>query len=569
MRTVLFKIAAIALPLVLLAAAEGIVRIFEHEPFLIAVPGELEYQTVNPAYAGRYFRGFMPQAAFNPFLRQKPDEVFRIIALGGSSTAGYPYSFNSGFPERVAAGLRAIYPTRKVEVINLGMTALSSHVIRDFVPHVLRMKPDAVLIYAGHNEYYGAYGAGGVNQSRALTRTVFWFKRSVLFRKLERLIAPPVQSNRTMMAQSTTDVSIAFGGPVYQAGVQNFETNLTAILGRFEKAGIPTYVGTLVSNLQSQPPLGVDSVATAEWVSGQEHWTAGDTAAAMASFVQAKEYDPIRFRAPEAMNQILFRLSERHAAILVDLEPQFGPDVRDSLITDHLHPTALGYDRMARVFVSAVVENPSNIAPDLGAPDPAPLDAGHARLLIARLRLGFPFTFGLSEAEELGRFGKILQVHRESGRSADSLAALAIAGQLPIYEALLKAKDHDLAAQDTAQALAHIRSLLHWQPFNENLHREAAELASYQSSNLAGEVMQLVVAREPSETYLNTLAALRIRQGALESARSLLQSIEASHPESAVMLFNMARYLVQVGDTLNAEVYFRRYQQVVRRDPRR
>ena len=394
MRTVLFKIAAIALPLVLLAAAEGIVRIFEHEPFLIPVPGEREYQTVNPAYAARYFRGFIPQAAYNPFLQKKPDLVFRIIALGGSSTAGYPYSFNSGFPERVAARLRAIYPTRQVEVINLGMTALSSHVIRDFVPHVLRMQPDAVLIYAGHNEYYGAYGAGGVNRSRVLTRTLFWFKRSVLFRKLERLIAPPIQSNRTMMAQSTTDVSIAFEGPVYQAGVENFETNLTAILGRFERAGIPTYVGTLVSNLQSQPPLGVDSVANAAWVSGQEQWAMGDTAAAMASFVRAKEHDPIRFRAPEAMNQILSRLSERHAAILVDLVPHFGPDVRDSLFTDHLHPTASGYDRMARVFVNAMVENPSNIVPDLGAPEPAPLDAGQARLLIARLRWVFRLRLG-------------------------------------------------------------------------------------------------------------------------------------------------------------------------------
>ena len=567
MRTVLFKIAAIALPLVLLAAAEGIFRIFEHEPFLIPVPGEREYQTVNPAYAGRYFRGFIPQPAYNPFRQQKPDEVFRIIALGGSSTAGYPYSFNSGFPERVAARLRAISPTRQVEVINLGMTALSSHVIRDFVPHVLRMQPDAVLIYAGHNEYYGAYGAGGVNRSRVLTRTLFWFKRSVLFQKLEHLIAPPVQSNRTMMAQSTTNVSIAFEGPVYQAGVKNFETNLTAILGRFEKVGIPTYVGTLVSNIQSQPPLGVDSVANAAWVSGHEHWVSGDTTTAMASFVQAKEHDPIRFRAPEAMNQILIRLSERHAATLVDLGPQFGPDVRDSLFTDHLHPTALGYDRMARVFVNALVEDLSHIAPDLGAPEPAPLDAGQARLLIARLRLGFPFTTGLSEAEELRRFGIILQAHRDSGRSADSLAALAVAGRLPVYEALLKAKDHDLTAQDTIQALAHMRSLLHWQPFNARLHQEAAELASYQSSSLAGEVMQLIVAREPSETYLNTLAALRIRQGALEPAGSLLRSIETDYPESAVMLFNMARYLVQVGDTLNAAVYFRRYQQVVSRDP--
>ena len=567
MRTALFKIAAITLPLVLLVAAEGIVRIFEYESFLIPVPGSPEYQTVNPAYAGRYFRGFVPQAAYNPFLRQKSDAVFRIIALGGSSTAGYPYPFNYGFPERVAARLRSVYPTRQVEVINLGMTALSSHVVRDFMPHVLRMQPDAVLIYTGHNEYYGAYGAGGVNRSRVLTRTLFWFKRSVLFRKLERLIAPPTQSNRTMMAQSTTDVSIALGGSVYRTGVESFETNLEAILGRLEKAGIPTYVGTLVSNLRDQPPLGVDSVANSAWISGKEHWAAGDTAAAMASFVQAKEHDPVRFRAPDAMNQILLRLSERYDAVLVDLAQHFGPDVRDSLFTDHLHPTALGYDRMARAFISVMVENLTDLAPDLSAPEPAPLDAGYARLLIARLRLGFPFTPGLSEAEELRRFGQILQAHRESGRSADSLAALAIAAQLPIYEALLKAQEHDLAAQDTAHALAHMRSLLHWQPFNARLHREAAELASHQSSNLAGEVMQLIVARERSETNLNTLAALRLRQGALGPAGSLLRSIEASYPESAVMLFNMARYLVQTGDTLNAEVYFRRYQGVANRDP--
>ena len=77
----------------------------------------------------------------------------------------------------------------------------------------------------------------------------------------------------------------------------------------------------------------------------------GDTAAAMASFVQAKEHDPIRFRAPEAMNQILSRLSERHAAILVDLVPHFGPYVRDSLFTDHLHP--LHWDMIEwRVFLS-------------------------------------------------------------------------------------------------------------------------------------------------------------------------------------------------------------------------
>lgn len=564
MRTVVFKVLAVLLPLVLLIAAEGIVRLFGTSPFFIPVPGEPEYQTVNPAYTGRYFQGFTPQVAYNPFLKQKPDSILRVVALGGSSTAGYPYPFYLGFPERVAAKLRSIEPTRQVEMINLGMTALSSHVLRDMTSHVVRIRPDIVLIYAGHNEYYGAYGASGRNRNRMLIRILFWFKKSVLFRKFERIISPPNRSSRTMMAQSTTDISITKDGPVYDAGIENFEENLTDILSSLDQAGIQTYISTLVSNLRDQPPLGNSPTASAAWMRGVKDWALGDTDAAMEAFVEAKEYDPIRFRAPEAMNQIIHQLARGHGAITVNMEPYF--ESTDSLFTDHLHPTALGYDLIAKAFVNAMDENVEHQDLDLSDPAPAPLDAAYARLLIARLRLGFPFTEGLTEEEEFHRFERILEIHRESGNPADSLAALAVTVQIPIYEALLEAQLHNLAALDTAQALAHTRSLLYWQPFNERLHRQAAGLASRQSNNMAGEVMQLIVARHFSEINLNILAALRLRQGAFRASGILLRWIESSYPESPVMLYNMARYLVQTGDTLNAEFYFRRYQRASQSD---
>ncbi len=560
MRTVRFKILAVLLPLVLLVVVEGVIRLFGTEPFFISEQGEPEHQTVNPAYASRYFRGFTPQVAYNPFLNEKPDSILRVVTLGGSSTAGYPYPFYFGFPERIAARLRSIEPTRQVEMINLGMTAISSHVVRDMVPHVIQINPDIVLIYAGHNEYYGAYGAGTPNRSRILTRILFWFKRSVLFRRFEQIIVPPNQSNRTMMARSTTDVSITRDGQIYDAGIENYERNLAAILRSLNQAGVQSYIGTLVSNLRGQPPLGVNLTAREAWERGRKNWLDGDTTAAMEAFIEAKEYDPIRFRAPEAMNQVIRRLSRAHGAILVDIESFFMSQVTDSLFTDHLHPTTFGYDLIAKAFIHAMEESLNDQSLDLGAPDPSPLDAAYARLMIARLRLGFPFTEGLTEEEEMRQFNQILKIHWESGSSADSLAALAITFQMPIYEALLEARMLDLATQDTAQALAHMRSLLYWQPFNERLHIQAAELASRQSSNLAGEVMQLVVARQPSEINLNILAALRLRQRAFRAAGILLHRIESSYPESSVMLYNMARYLVQTGDTLNAEVYFRRYQ---------
>ncbi len=563
MRLNLFKVFAVLLPLVLLFAAELVVRQFNPVPFFIPVSGQPDYQTVNPEYAGRYFNGFVPQVAYNPFLRQKTDSLFRIVALGGSSTAGYPYPFYLGFPERVVARLRSVDPTRQIEMINLGMTALSSHVLRDLTPFVIEMNPDAVLIYAGHNEYYGAYGAGGINRNPSLIRVLFWFKKSALFRSLEKIISPPVESDRTMMTNSTTDVSITYGGSVYHAGIKNFEANLDQILNSLNQRGIKVYIGTLVSNVQGQSPLGIDSTATKAWLSGLDDLADGDSVAAMTAFIRSKEYDPIRFRAPEKMDQIISRLAQDHNAHVVNTDSYFDSRVRDSLFTDHLHPAALGYDLIGEAFATAMGGHSGVQSSDLTDPVPSPLDAAYARLLIARLRLGFPFTVGRTVEEELVQFQQIIKLHLDSGIVSDSLAALAVSVQLRIDEALLEAKNHYLGVADTAMALTHLRSLLYWQPFNDRLHLQAAELASLQSSKLAGEVVQFVAARNPTTIYLNTLAAMRIRQRAFEVAGELLRQIETMNPDSRVMLYNMARYLVLIGDTLEAEPYFRRYQKVV------
>ena len=560
MQRTLFKIFAVLLPLSILAALEGGIRLFSQATFLISVPDEPEHQTVNPAYATRYFRGFRPQVAYNPFLQRKSEDVLRIITLGGSSTAGYPYLFNSGFPERLAVRIRSVDPSRQIEMINIGMTALSSQVLRDMIPHVIQMQPDVVLIYTGHNEYYGAYGIG---RSLILTRILFGLKKSILFRGLERIILPPVQSNRTMMAQSARDISIVLGDPTYHTGIQNFEKNMEAILGALEREGIQTYVGTLVSNLRGQPPLGADLGAHELWTRGTGYWADGDTAAALEAFMSAKEYDPVRFRAPQAMNDVLRRTARDHGAHVVDIESYFLAGTSDSLFTDHLHPTALGYDLMAHAFFDAMGYQ----GWDMGAPVPSAFDAAYARLLIARLRLGFPFREEwVQEEEELRQFERVLEIHQKSGNTADSLAAISVRQQLPVYEALLEAYEQDIARLDTMQAMAHMRSLLYWQPFNERLHLRAAELASEQSTNLSGEVLQLVASRYPSDLYWNTLAALRLRQGALQVSGVLLRMVESAYPESPVMLYNMARYLVLTGDTLAAAVYFRSYQNVARSD---
>ena len=54
--------------------------------------------------------------------------------------------------------LQATFPGREIEVINTALTAVNSYTLLDQADEIAGQRPDAVLIYTGHNEYYGALG---------------------------------------------------------------------------------------------------------------------------------------------------------------------------------------------------------------------------------------------------------------------------------------------------------------------------------------------------------------------------------------------------------------------------
>ncbi len=551
-----------ALPIALLLGIELAWQLAAPERAFIAVPGRPEYMTINPERGARYFEGFLPQVAFNPFLKDKPADVLRIVALGGSSTAGYPFHFYHAFPERLAAEIRARMPLQRVEVINLGMTAASSHVLRDMLPAVRSLAPDAVLIYAGHNEYYGAFGAGsgarGLGQKLWLKRTAVRLRRSKIYSALLAIATPASESDRTMMARSVGDAAIAWQGSVYHRGIRQFRANLDAVLRGFGSRGIPVYVATVASNLQGQAPLGQDPVASEAFRAGQS-LLASDSAAAWTAFERAKERDDVRFRAPSAINDVIRELATLRGAALVDVATLDWPD---SLFTDHLHPSAAGHARIARAFAGAM-EVPRAGPPLQTRPDR--LERVYADLQIERLKGGFPFTRGRSAEDELRAFQGYLQSRLRSGNLADSMAARVVLGQAPLPESLLLAARDAQAEGDTLGALFHLRALMYWQPFNAAVRREAVALAAANALDLAlsGEIIQLAFAYGPDMDYLNALAAVRLRQAMPVLARTILAEVEARDPGSAVMLYNTARLLVMTGDTLGAREYFDRYQRAV------
>ena len=119
-------------------------------------------QMLNPAIAARYFFNTkdIPQSNNVSFDILKRKNSFRVFVIGGSSAAGFPFSPNGTFPRFLHDRLELLYPNSYIEIINIAITATNTYTIRDLLPEVINQKPNLIIIYSGHNEYYGALGIG-------------------------------------------------------------------------------------------------------------------------------------------------------------------------------------------------------------------------------------------------------------------------------------------------------------------------------------------------------------------------------------------------------------------------
>ncbi len=531
-----------------------------------------DFLALNPDYVARYFDGFTPGVPFTPFQAKKGPSTFRVVVLGGSTTAGFPYRFYHGFPGRLARELEAARFGQRVEVVNLGLSAVNSYTVLDLARAALDYEPDALVIYAGHNEYYGAFGTGsneaGIGGAPWLKHLVIRLRRTVLYTLVESLFRDPPTlggSERTLMAQVVRDADIRAGGEVFEAGIRQFESNMGRVLGLAEEAEVPVLIGTLASSLAGQPPLTDDPEAQSAFELGLGLLAKGDWDSARVALERARELDGLRFRAPAAVNRWIRREAPTLGATVVDIEGSFRNDSPGGieggdLFTDHLHPNARGYRIMASSFREHLGETATALTIETDQTLDA-MDDAHARLLISRLLGDYPFTKGATDREVTTAYESLLQLATKAGLG-DSLAVLVIRGAAAFPTAQLRLSEILRAQGDTLASLRSYRSLLSWQPFNESLERRVVEfgLPNARADAETDRIALAAVSKDPSLFNLNALAATRLRRGLLADAERVLARAETLEPDDPTMLFNRARLLIQQGDTLAAREYFVRYQ---------
>jgi tetratricopeptide (TPR) repeat protein len=327
---------------------------------------------INPDIARKYFSNLknIPAPVDDAFDKIKKNNAFRIFVLGGSSVEGFPFVANASFPRELKRRLQLLYPNKDIEVINCGMSAINSYTVRDFVPSIIKEKPDLILIYMGHNEYYGALGvASSVSGGYSPWLTNLYIKLEN-FRSFQLIINSirlitgifknTHQPGGTLMERMVGKSLIPLNSKTFNLGVEQFKDNITYILNSFKNAGVPVIIGSLTCNLKDMKPFvskKEKGFPTADDVykEAQKKLSSGDIDDAKKLFLEAKELDELRFRAPKIFNTTLRKLSLIYNDAFINIDSVFASKskygiVGSNLIVDHLHPNIIGYKLMAKAF---------------------------------------------------------------------------------------------------------------------------------------------------------------------------------------------------------------------------
>ena len=324
----------------------------------------------NPNIARRYFFNItnLPSTIGDAFDKVKQPNTFRVFVMGGSSAAGYPFMPTGSFSRYIRKRLELVYPDTKIEVVNVAIAATNSYTIRDLLPGVLEKQPDLILIYAGHNEYYGTLGIGSneyLGSSRFIVNTVLYLNRFKTFELLRDIIKDVSQlfslekkgkSTGTLMSKIVRDQLIPYNSDKFKAGIDQFEGNMKDILEMIKNKNVKVILSTVTSNLKDQNPLGTSyQNACDAFKNARELLKEGKHTEALKEFKKAKDLDVIRFRAPEEINNSIRKLGKEYDFEVVDVDSAFNvlsPDgiTGNNLITDHLHPTLEGYQLIGKLF---------------------------------------------------------------------------------------------------------------------------------------------------------------------------------------------------------------------------
>jgi tetratricopeptide (TPR) repeat protein len=424
----LFIVITIALPLLLLVAVELALRAFGWGgyPAWIREAGKLPSGEtlclVEPGASKPYFYANPTRPGYaeqTNFVMPKPKDTVRVFLVGESAAKGYPQPRNLAMSSFLQAMLSDAWPEKKVEVINLGTTAVASFPLVYQVHDALKFAPDLFVFYTGNNEFFGAYGTASINAAGSLPLWALRWMRAArglaLVQLMDSWLYEGADENKSLMEEMIGQTVIPADSPLREAAARNLASNLGAMLDDVRAADVPAIVCTTASNEAGLAPLGEDDVtglnekqqrelrrlmgdaadaadadnfahavnllrqavqlaprhARARFLLGQILARAKQPELARVSFLEARDLDTMPWRPISLTEQAVRNTALVKGAVFCDVAEIFRRESPDGatgweLLDDHVHLSLSGQARAARSMVGAMVNlaGPLQLGPD-------------------------------------------------------------------------------------------------------------------------------------------------------------------------------------------------------------
>lgn len=407
----------ILISILVLFVSEGFLRILNYggelDIFERKQTGDVEEYVLNENFATRYFfeKEIKPPFPLSQtFSIKKDSSTYRIFCLGASSTQGYPYTPNASFPAAVQNILSTLNPNKNIEVINCGTTALSSLSVLDMTSEIVdNYDPDLLVVYSGHNEFYGTLNYDsrfGLFKSRVSQRILLKlqkFKVLYLARNIiEFLFDENIQFDSEVDLVSK-EREIKFGSELFNNVESDFKENVKEIIDEAQSSNTKIIFSSLTSNLKDFAPvtskhsealdendlnlinsfisnavyqnennhfseaselfkkaLQIDSsFAQSHYDLAKCYFDLGKYEEAKTHFIKAKDFDVIRLRAPSSFNDIIKSITDEKNIPYADVELSFKKNsangiTSDYLLHEYIHPNQNGYLLIAKSIVNVM-----------------------------------------------------------------------------------------------------------------------------------------------------------------------------------------------------------------------
>ncbi len=532
------------------------------------------------------------------FLAEKPDGVYRVFSVGGSTTYGRPYTDPFSFSGWLRELLPEADPTRRWEVVNAGGVSYASYRVAAVMDELAGYEPDLFIVYSGHNEFLERRTYQGLIEApQAVTRLGGLLSRTRIYAAGAKLLpaAPQRRAEANVLAEEVDTILAHSAGPrdyrrddaFRRQVLEHYEFNLRRMAKIAAAAGADIVFVTPASNLKDCSPFKSEASEEPGAIGARIHDDIDDSAPAvrLAALEEALEHDPRRadwhfargrallelerpsearaaflraveedvcpLRATPAMVEIVRRVAAETGSRLVDfaayIDDRSAGLPGNELFLDHVHPTMDVYRELALLLIDDF-----EAAGDLRkAPNwndqaietvrervEAGLDEQQLATALRNLALVFGWAGKTQEAERIAR--RAIETLGDNPDSYRTLGRAAAAGGR-----------HQ-------EALEHLRRSLELNPRQADIETDVAlALLELGRDDEAAEALERALAIDPTlfDAHL-TLGLVRSARGDRAGAVESFEQALASDPRSHQAHNNLGVELVALGRAEEGVAHF-------------